>query len=127
MLIKPNTMDSGRKISEKVRELTTIPTEIGTKESGITTFKMEMVLTITPMETSIKDSGSMEDSMEKATIFILPIEVFIKASGEMAKKKALVNSSSKINMGTLVNGKTIKKTERANTSTQMARNTKAVG
>lgn len=127
MQTKPNTMDSGRKISEKVRELTTIPTEIGTKESGITTSKMEMVLTITLMETSIKDNGSMEDSMGKATTFILPIEVFIKANGEMVKKKALVNSSSKTNMGTLVSGETIKKMERANTSTQTARSTKVVG
>jgi len=57
MLIKPNTMDSGRKILEKVRELTTIPTETGMKGSGIMTCRMEMELTIILMEISIKGSG----------------------------------------------------------------------
>jgi len=57
MLIKPSTMDSGRKILEKVRELTTIPMETGMKVSGIMTCRMEMELTITLMEISIKDSG----------------------------------------------------------------------
>jgi len=57
MLIKPSTMDSGRKILEKVRELTTTPMETGMKGSGIMTCRMEMELTITLMEISIKDSG----------------------------------------------------------------------
>ncbi len=91
MLIKPSTMDNGRKISEKVRELIIIPTETGTKENGITIYRTEMELTITLMEISIKDNGSMEDSTEKATIFILQIEVFTKANGVMVKKKALAN------------------------------------
>jgi len=69
----------------------------------------------------------MEDNMEKATIFILPIGVFIKANGVMVKKKALANWSFKTNMGTQVNGKIIKKMERANTSTPMARSTKVAG
>lgn len=84
-------MDSGRRISEKVRELTTTPMETDTKANGTTICRMEMEPTITQTETSTKDSGSMEDNMVKATTSMYLIKASTKANGVMAKNKVSVS------------------------------------
>lgn len=67
--------------------LTTTQMETSTKGIGIRTCKMEQGPTTTPMVISIKESGSMADPMEKATISILPKGEFTRATGRRAGKK----------------------------------------
>lgn len=65
--------------------------------------------------------------MDKATIFIMAIKEFIKATGKMVKNKDLVNLLSKISMAILVSGNRIKKMERAIISIQMDKDIKEAG
>ena len=64
----PDIMDNGKKIKEKVMVHTPMVMVINTREIGIEICKMVQEHIILPTEISIKDSGSTEDLMAKATI-----------------------------------------------------------
>lgn len=85
--MKPSTMESGRRMSGKAMAHIIIRTEIDTKEIGAMTFKAELVRTTILTEIFTKASGSMENRMGKAIIFIMVIRECIKATGRMAKNK----------------------------------------
>lgn len=55
--MKPNITGNGKKILEKDMEHITIRMEIDIKVTGTMIFKMVLELTITPMETFIKENG----------------------------------------------------------------------
>lgn len=62
------------------------------KATGMVTFRMESVLTITPMETYTRVNGLEANKTEKVTIYTMAIKVFIRVIGKTARKKVLVSS-----------------------------------
>lgn len=103
-------------------ELIIILIVINIKEIGLMIFNKEWAPIIIRMEIYIKDSGKMENPMDKEIISIKVAKLSIKETGKMEKNKDSVNWSYKIIMDIQVNGKIIKSKEKDHIFTQMAKN-----
>lgn len=86
-----NTMDSGKKISGKDKELTSIPMVTNMRDLGITIFKMVTVHTLIQMVMFTVVSGLTADPKETVTIYILVERLSIKANGNKVKNKGSDN------------------------------------
>lgn len=84
-------MVNGKKTFEKAMELIIILMAIDMKEIGILIFKVALEPIIIQTVIFTKVNGWMESQTVKATIYITEIKVYIRATGKMAKSKALDN------------------------------------
>jgi hypothetical protein len=71
--------------------LTIIPMAIDMKAIGILIFRMEWELIIIPITIYTRESGLMENQMEKGITFIMEIRVSIKGIGRMERSRDLDN------------------------------------
>ena len=91
MLMELNIMDNGKKICVEDMEHIIILIMIDMKVIGMMIFKMVLEHIIIPMEIFTKENGLKENLMDKAIIFIMLVNEFIKAIGKMEKNKDLDN------------------------------------
>lgn len=84
-------MVNGKKTFEKAMELIIIRMAIDMKEIGILIFKVALEPIIIQMAIFTKVNGWMESQTVKAITYITEIKVSIRATGKMAKSKALAN------------------------------------